>query len=93
MVVGVLTLELVVYDAMSLKDKRRAIKSLKDRIRNRFNVSVAEVDHLELRQRAALAVAMVSVDAKFVHGCLDQITDLAQRDSSASLLSFEKEIF
>ncbi len=92
MVVGVLTLELVVYEAQSLKDKRRVVKSLKERISNRFNVSVAEVEHQELRQRAGLAVAMVSNDPKLVHGCFDQIVAVAQRDSVASLLSFEKEI-
>lgn len=92
MVLGVLTLEMAIYDAHSLKDKRRVVKSLKERIRNRFNVSVAEVAHLDLRQRAGLAVAMVSNDAAFVHSCLDQITGLAQSMTTASLLSFEKEI-
>ncbi|HNO78648.1 MAG TPA: DUF503 domain-containing protein [Phycisphaerae bacterium] len=92
MVLGVLTLELVIYEAQSLKDKRRVVKSLKERIRNRFNVSVSEVEHQELRQRAGLAVAMVSNDAKLVHGCFDQIVGMVERDSVASLLSFEKEI-
>jgi hypothetical protein len=92
MVLGVLTLELVIYEAQSLKDKRRVVKSLKERIRNRFNVSVSEVEHQELRQRAGLVVAMVSNDAKLVHGCFDQIVGMAQKDSVATLLSFEKEI-
>ena len=46
MVLGVLTLELVIYEAQSLKDKRRVVKSLKERIRNRFNVSVSEVEKM-----------------------------------------------
>jgi uncharacterized protein YlxP (DUF503 family) len=91
MIVGVLTLELVVYEAMSLKDKRRVIKSLKERIRNRFNVSVAEVDHLDSRQRATLAVAIVSNDARFANGCLDRIVDLVRTASPATLIDFQKE--
>lgn len=92
MVLGVLTLELAMFEAQSLKDKRRVVKSFKDRVRNRFNVSVAEVEHLDLRQRAGLAVAMVSNDAAFVHSCLDQIAQMAQSMMNASLLTFEKEI-
>ena len=64
--IGILRMELVVYEALSLKDKRRVIKSIKDRVRARFNVSVAEVDHLDSRQRATLAIAMVSNEATFV---------------------------
>ena len=92
MKVGVLTLELVVYEALSLKDKRRVIKSLKERIKNRFNVSVAEVGHGESRQRATVAAAMVSNDAAYLHGCLDKIVDLVRGNGAASLIEFEKEV-
>ena len=47
MIVGVLTLQVSVFDAMTLKDKRRVIKSLKDRIANKFNASIAEVGLME----------------------------------------------
>lgn len=92
MYVGVLTLELVVYDAMSLKDKRRAVKSVKDRIAARFNVSVAEVGHLDSRQRATMGVALVANDAGFVHGCLDKIVDFVRSSRAVSLIEFDKEI-
>lgn len=58
--IGVLTLELRIEDSHSLKDKRQVVKSLKDRLRHRFNVSVAEIDHQELWQRAVLAAVTVS---------------------------------
>jgi uncharacterized protein len=90
--VGVLTLDLAVYDAFSLKDKRRVVKSLKDRIRARFNVSVAEVDHLEAHRRATLAVAMVSGDAAYVHGCFDKIVDMVRSRIGAALLDYDKEL-
>lgn len=90
--VGVVTLELAIYDAMSLKDKRRAIKSVKDRLRARFNVSVAEVDHLDARQRATLAVAMVSNEARYLHGGIDRIVDFIRTGGGVSLLDYQKEV-
>ena len=92
MIVGVLTLDLAVYEAASLKDKRRVIKSLKERLKNRFNVSVAEVGRLEARQRATLAIAMVSNDPTYVHGCFDKIVEFTRFHAGASLLDFEKEL-
>jgi hypothetical protein len=92
MKVGILTLELAVYESRSLKDKRRVIQSLKERIKNRYNVSVAEVGHLDSRQRATLAVAMVSVDAQYVHGCLDQIVDFVRASGGGSLIDYDKEL-
>jgi uncharacterized protein len=60
--IGVLTLEIHVEDSHSLKDKRHVIKSLKDRLRDRFNVSVAEIANLDSWQSAVVAVATVSAD-------------------------------
>lgn len=90
--VGVLTLELAIYDAFSLKDKRNAIKSLKDRIRRQFNVSVAEVEHMESRRRATVAVVMVSSDATRVESCLDKITAFTERHPAVTLVDFDKEM-
>jgi uncharacterized protein YlxP (DUF503 family) len=61
-VVGVLTLEILVEYSHSLKEKRHVVKSLKDRLRERFNVSVAEIDHLDSWQASVVAVATVSND-------------------------------
>ncbi len=60
--VGVLTLELRLDDSHSLKDKRQVVRSLKDRLRHKFNVAVAEIDCQDLWQRAALAAVTVSSD-------------------------------
>jgi uncharacterized protein YlxP (DUF503 family) len=61
-VVGVLTLEIRVEHSHSLKEKRHVLKSLKDRLRERFNVSVAEIDHLDSWQASVIAAATVSND-------------------------------
>ena len=60
--VGVLTLEIHVESSHSLKEKRHVVKSLKDRLRQKFNVSVSEIDHLDSWQSSVVAVATVSID-------------------------------
>ncbi len=60
--IGVITLELRLDESHSLKDKRHFVKSLKDRLRTKFNVSVAEIDYQDLWQRGLVAVATVSGD-------------------------------
>jgi uncharacterized protein YlxP (DUF503 family) len=60
--IGVLTLELRLENSHSLKDKRHVVKSLKDRLRNKFNVAVAEIEYQDLWQRAAVAAVTVASD-------------------------------
>lgn len=93
MVVGTLTLKLAVFEATSLKDKRRVIKSLKERLINRFNLSVAEIGHLDSRQQAELGVAMVGNDGRFVESCLDKVVEYVRMNRSASLVDYEIELF
>ena len=64
MVVGVRTWDLHLAGCQSLKDKRRVVKSLKDRLHQRFNVSAAEVGHHDAWQRAALACSVVTTDRR-----------------------------
>jgi uncharacterized protein YlxP (DUF503 family) len=60
--IGVLTLELRLEQSHSLKEKRHVVKSLRDRLHNKFNVSVAEIDYQDLWQRSVLAAVTVSSD-------------------------------
>ncbi len=60
MVVGICAIEIVLPYAQSLKDKRRVLKGLKDRLRSRHNISMAEVDGQDLWQRATLGIAAVA---------------------------------
>ena len=93
MVVGTLSLKFAVFDATSLKDKRRVVNSLKERLRGRFNVSVAEVGSLDRRQQAELGVVIVGNDGRFVESCLDKVVDYVRLDRSASLVDYEVEVF
>lgn len=80
-VIGVLTLELRLANSHSLKDKRHVVKGLKERLRNKFNVSVAEIDYLDLWQRAAIAAVTVSAD----HGHAERVLQSVESEA-ASLL-------
>lgn len=79
--IGVLTLELRLAEAHSLKDKRQTVKSLKDRLRSKFNVAVAEIDYLDLWQRALISAVTVS-NAR-VHA--EQVLQNVEREASALL--------
>ncbi len=93
MTVGVLRIELAIREAHSLKDKRRVIKSLKDRLANRFHVSVAEVDDLDLWQRAVIGVAMVANDGRFVQSCLDKIVGWVRIQRGVTLIDVEQQAY
>lgn len=71
--VGLLTLEIYIPGITSLKEKRGIVKPLVARIRNEFNVSVAEVEDHDQLGHAVIAVAAVSVSADYVHGLLERV--------------------
>jgi len=75
--IGVLTLELRLENSHSLKDKRHAVRSLQDRLRNKFNVAVAEIDHQDLWQRATIAAVTVSSDHVHAEKVLQSVEDEA----------------
>jgi uncharacterized protein YlxP (DUF503 family) len=92
MIVGLLTLELYLFEAQSLKEKRIIIKSLKDRIKNKFNVSVAEVDANDLWQRSILGVACVANETKVVNQMLNGVMDIVLKTHSLELLDSRMEM-
>ena len=75
--IGVLTLEIRLHDAHSLKDKRQVVKSLKDRLRSKFNVAVAEIDCQELWQRAVVAAVTVASDHLHAEKVLQSVEEEA----------------
>ncbi|HTQ52901.1 MAG TPA: DUF503 domain-containing protein [Bryobacteraceae bacterium] len=79
--IGVLTLEIVLRDAHSLKDKRHVVQSLKDRLRSKFNVAVAEIDYQDLWQRSVVAAVTVSSD----HGHAEQVLQSVEGEAAALL--------
>ncbi|UCC61674.1 MAG: DUF503 domain-containing protein [Anaerolineae bacterium] len=79
MVIGLCTIELHLPGAHSLKDKRSVLKSAIRRIRNEFNVAIAEVDDQDFWRSAVLGVVTVSNDAAYVHGLLTQVVNWIER--------------
>ena len=74
---GVLTLELRIEGSHSLKEKRQVVQSLKERLRHKFNVSVAEIAHQDLWQRATVAAVTVSSDRENAEKLLRSVEDEA----------------
>ena len=92
MTVGVLQLELAIPDAFSLKDKRRVVKSLKDRIAHGHNVSVAEVGALDEHRRSVIGIAMVSNDRRYVEGALSKLVDFVRAVPQVSLQDYQIDL-
>ena len=92
MVIGLLTLELHIPQARSLKDKRRALRSLEARLKNHYNVAVAEVGHQDLRQRVRLAVVSVNTDESHLVSTLEAVSSEAERSREIEVVGAETEI-
>ncbi|MBN2105093.1 DUF503 domain-containing protein [bacterium] len=93
MLVGTLQVELFLPGCLSLKEKRAIIKGMKTRIRNRFNVSAAEVDYQDKWQRCVLAVATVSNTKKHIEEVLNRAFQYIERESRVEVLDHLLEIF
>lgn len=91
MVIGALNVDLTVADANSLKDKRQVIKSLLDTIRNKFNVSAAEIGDLDLWRRSELGVACVSNDQEVANTLLNRVLSYIDSDPRVSVESVHIE--
>jgi uncharacterized protein len=84
---GLLTIELHLADSHSLKDRRRIVTSLKERVRQRFNVSVAEADFGELWQRGGLIISCAGASAAQVELALRSLLTFLEEDPRALLIS------
>lgn len=78
--VGVCRLQLRIPLSQSLKDKRQVVRSVTARLRQRFNVAVAEVDDLDNRQVATIGIVSVSNDAAYVHGLLSKAVEWLEEE-------------
>jgi uncharacterized protein YlxP (DUF503 family) len=92
MPVGLLTLEVHIPDAQSLKDKRQVIRSLKDKLRREFNVAVAELDHQDLWQRSVIGVVTLANEERYVQELLQKVLDQADRILGSFLIGQNFEI-
>jgi uncharacterized protein YlxP (DUF503 family) len=92
MIVGTLSVRLLLRQARSLKDRRQVVQSIKDRLRNEYNVSVAEVGDADNRQLAELGLAMVANEAHPIKLALGQIVEALRRHPVAELVEHRIEV-
>jgi uncharacterized protein len=90
MTVGIARLTLFVPDSRSLKDKRMVLRRVKDRVRNKFNVAIAEVEDNDVWQRAVIGLAVVGNDGRFVGSALDEVIRFVREQ--AEVTNAEREV-
>lgn len=91
MITGILVIKLKIQDADSLKAKRQILKSLKDKIKNSFNVSVAEVGQQDTWQLATVGIAAIGGDSKYVNGQLSKLVDFVNNFGYIEILDYNIE--
>lgn len=86
-----MTWELTLPGCSSLKEKRSVVRSLRDRLRKRFNVSVAETDLQDVRDRAVLTIALVASDGRMAESVMDKADRLVEEQGDALIVEVRRE--
>jgi uncharacterized protein YlxP (DUF503 family) len=92
MPIGLLTLEIYIPEAHSLKDKRQVLRSLKDRLRGKFNVAVAELDGQDSWQRSVVGVVTLSNRTGHVEQSLQTVLEESERHLGRDLVGHDMEV-
>jgi hypothetical protein len=93
MIIGTLRLEFRLHGVFSLKEKRKIANSLKQKLRNTFNVSVAETEAQDAHQTMVLGVVTVSNDSAFVHSRLSKVLSMVEAATDEELVHADMDIF
>ena len=93
MIVGVMTTQLHMQGINSLKEKRGIVKSVIGRLKSRFNISIAEVDHQDEKRSAVIAIAIVANETGFIDSRFESILSFMQKDGRFYLGQIERETF
>ena len=93
MPIGLLTLEIHIPDTHSLKEKRVLVRKMKDRLRARFNVAVAELDHQDLWQRSVLGIVSIASDTKVLERLMESVQLESEKILGGDLVRCELELF
>jgi len=87
--VGLLLLDCYIPESQSLKDKRRILSSLSERLRRQFNIAVAEVEYQDQWQRARLAVVLVNTNWRMLQSSVSKLTEYVDRDRRVEITNTE----
>ena len=91
--IGVLLVSLHIPQAQSLKDKRMVVRSIKDKVRARYNISVAELDGQDKWQTATLGFAAINCDRRYLDGQLNDVLALIEGHAAGALICEHKIVF
>lgn len=92
MFVGVLTVELFIGEAHSLKEKRRVLKSVIDRIKTRFNVSIAEIGEMDAWQRSTLGLSIISNEQAHVHKVFAAVVSFIETQGMLTITDYQIQL-
>ena len=93
MIVGILTVELHLQGLTSLKQKRSIVKSLLGRMRNKFNISAAEINRQDNKQLAFIGISIVSNETRYINQQFEKMINFMERDGRFYLGAIERETF
>jgi uncharacterized protein YlxP (DUF503 family) len=93
MFVGICKLELHLMDGNSLKEKRQIIRSIIERLKHRFNISIAEVGYLDVIRRATIGFTVVSNEKAYIERLMGKVINFIDQDSHVQIINLEKEIY
>lgn len=92
MVIGTCSVQLYLSESGSLKRKRQFLNRIKDRVRNKFNVSIAEIKDNDLWQRTTLGISTVANDKRFINEILSKVIKLIEGENGVEVLDYQIEI-
>lgn len=93
MTIGLLQLIIRIPDSSSLKDKRRVLHSLRDRLKDKYNISITEVDEQDKWQKAVLAIAKVDCERKMIDTAFGNIVDFIRNSNNVEIIDYQVELF
>jgi uncharacterized protein YlxP (DUF503 family) len=93
MIVGVMTIQIFMNSITSLKEKRSIVKSLFSRTKNKFNISIAEIDRQDNKRTAVLGISLISNDGRFINKQFNNIINFMKKDGRFYLGAIERETF
>lgn len=89
--IGVLSIELLISQALSLKDKRMILNAVKDRLKNKFNVSVAELGELDKWQKSIMGIVMISNNKSYLDSALQKILSFLEQERDVQVSDYQFE--
>ncbi|ACI18879.1 DUF503 domain-containing protein [Dictyoglomus thermophilum] len=92
MLIGVCRVIISIPESFSLKEKRKVKRSIVDKVRSKFNVSIAEVDSQEIWNELVLGISIVSTESKYIYEVMSEIIKLIEEQKDTELIDYEIDI-